>query len=311
MRPADTARLVLLAAIWGASFLFNRITAPAIGPVLTAELRTLIAGIALAGLFRPFRLRRRVAAVVAPLPGGWHLQLALPFLLWAYAALSVTAGVLSVLNATSPMWGCAVRSAAVTGAHEQAACGGTCDRHRGRGARDQSPPAARHCTYPAVAAALAAAFSYGLIATYIRRWRATCPRGAWRPARSSPRGYCSFPSSRYRRPRSCQRRSSWRASWRSACCVAPSAYLLYFRLIADIGATRALTVTYLIPLFGVLWGALFLGEARDLPMLAGGVLVVCRNRAACSGPRLVGQVEADHDEAPRRHRAPGVVGSPR
>ena len=52
------------------------------------------------------------------------------------------------------------------------------------------------------------------------------------------------------------------------------AYLLYFRLIADIGATRALTVTYLIPVFGVLWGALFLGEALTLPMLAGGVLVI-------------------------------------
>ena len=52
------------------------------------------------------------------------------------------------------------------------------------------------------------------------------------------------------------------------------AYLLYFRLIADIGATGALTVTYLIPAFGVLWGALFLGEALTLPMLAGAALVV-------------------------------------
>jgi len=48
MRRADAARLLLLAAIWGASFLFTRITAPVLGPVLTAELRTLIAGIALA-----------------------------------------------------------------------------------------------------------------------------------------------------------------------------------------------------------------------------------------------------------------------
>jgi drug/metabolite transporter (DMT)-like permease len=52
------------------------------------------------------------------------------------------------------------------------------------------------------------------------------------------------------------------------------AYLLYFRLVADIGATGALTVTYLIPVFGVLWGALFLGEAVTMPMLAGGVLVI-------------------------------------
>jgi drug/metabolite transporter (DMT)-like permease len=52
------------------------------------------------------------------------------------------------------------------------------------------------------------------------------------------------------------------------------AYLLYFRLIADIGATGALTVTYLIPVFGVLWGALFLGEAISAPMLTGSGLVV-------------------------------------
>ena len=52
------------------------------------------------------------------------------------------------------------------------------------------------------------------------------------------------------------------------------AYLLYFRLVADIGATGALTVTYLIPVFGVLWGALFLGEAVSLLTLAGAGLVI-------------------------------------
>jgi drug/metabolite transporter (DMT)-like permease len=52
------------------------------------------------------------------------------------------------------------------------------------------------------------------------------------------------------------------------------AFLLYFRLIADIGATRALTVTFLIPLFGVLWGWLFLGETLPPLALGGGALVV-------------------------------------
>jgi len=52
------------------------------------------------------------------------------------------------------------------------------------------------------------------------------------------------------------------------------AFILYFRLIADVGATRALTVTYLIPLFGILWGALFLGEALPAAALAGGVLIL-------------------------------------
>jgi drug/metabolite transporter (DMT)-like permease len=50
------------------------------------------------------------------------------------------------------------------------------------------------------------------------------------------------------------------------------AFVLYFRLIADVGATRALTVTYLFPLFGIFWGWLFLGEALPAAALAGGAL---------------------------------------
>src|SRR5262245_15658554 len=105
MKSADTVRLVLLAAIWGASFLFNRIVAPSLGPVLTAELRTLIGGVALAAWFAAlgfdpeWRLRWRQYLLVA------IFSSALPFVLWAYAALKVSAGLLSVLNATSPMWG--------------------------------------------------------------------------------------------------------------------------------------------------------------------------------------------------------------
>jgi drug/metabolite transporter (DMT)-like permease len=52
------------------------------------------------------------------------------------------------------------------------------------------------------------------------------------------------------------------------------AYLLYFRLIADIGPTRAMTVTFLMPAFGVLWGGLFLDETISVPMLAGAALIV-------------------------------------
>jgi drug/metabolite transporter (DMT)-like permease len=70
------------------------------------------------------------------------------------------------------------------------------------------------------------------------------------------------------------------------------AYVIYFRLIADIGPSRALTVTFLIPLFGVLWGYLFLGEAITANMLAGGALILAGtalalrpNIAAVAPPR--------------------------
>jgi drug/metabolite transporter (DMT)-like permease len=52
------------------------------------------------------------------------------------------------------------------------------------------------------------------------------------------------------------------------------AYLMYFRLIARLGPSRAISVTFLIPLFGALWGALFLGEAVTPAMWAGGAVIL-------------------------------------
>src|SRR4051812_37467317 len=105
MKTADTVRLVALAAIWGASFLFVRIASPAIGPVLTTDLRMLIAGLALAAWFRAigfdaeWRRWWRQYAIVGLLTS------AAPFLLFAYAALSLPAGLMAVINASSPIWG--------------------------------------------------------------------------------------------------------------------------------------------------------------------------------------------------------------
>src|SRR5207245_5035721 len=62
------------------------------------------------------------------------------------------------------------------------------------------------------------------------------------------------------------------------------AYLLYFRLISDIGPARALSVTFLIPLFGVLWGFLFLDEPVTPMMLAGGALIVAGTWVARRSP---------------------------
>ncbi len=52
------------------------------------------------------------------------------------------------------------------------------------------------------------------------------------------------------------------------------AFLLYFRLVRDIGGTSTLTVTFLIPVFGILWNHLFLGEAVPPSMIAGSLTVI-------------------------------------
>ena len=273
MRPADTARLVALAAIWGASFLFNRIAAPALGPVLTAEARTLIAGIALAAYFGvtgynpEWRRWGRQYLIVGVLTS------AVPFLLWAYAALTLTAGLMSVLNATSPMWG-AVWSALLL--RERL------DARRVLGlvigiagvALVTQPEAGKILPYGPVLAALGAAFCYGLAGAYMRRWAGGVPSRGMAVGTQLIAGILLIPFIALAPPEGTPSMPIIASMLALGLVCGAIAYLLYFRLIADIGATRALTVTYLIPVFGVLWGALFLGEALSLAMLAGGALVI-------------------------------------
>ena len=273
MKRADTARLVLLAAIWGASFLFMRIAAPALGPVLTAELRTLIAGVALAAYF-----------AVTGFDPEWRrwgrhyvtvgiLSSAVPFLLWAYAALSLTAGLLSVLNATAPMWG--------------ALCSALLLRERlnarrilglvigvGGVALVTRPESGAELHYPAIVAALAAAFCYGLIAAYIKRWASDAPSRGMAVGSQLAAGILLIPFIALWPPATAPTPGVAASILALGLVCGAIAYLLYFRLIADIGATGALTVTYLIPVFGVLWGALFLGETVSALMLVGAALVI-------------------------------------
>jgi drug/metabolite transporter (DMT)-like permease len=273
MTRGDIARLVSLAAIWGASFLFNRITAPVLGPVLTAELRTLIAGVALAAWF--------ALAAFDPQWRRWWpqyiivgiLSSALPFLLWAYAALTLPAGLLSVLNATSPMWG-ALCSALLLG-----------ERLHGKrilglalgfvGVGLVTRPTSHEALYyPALVAALAAAFCYGLAAAYMKRWAANVPSRGMAVGTQLVAGVILVPFIPLWPPAAAPTALVAASMLALGLVCGAIAYLLYFRLIADIGATGALTVTYLIPVFGVLWGAVFLGEAVPAAMLAGAALVV-------------------------------------
>src|SRR5512147_310698 len=104
MRASDLFRLVLLAAIWGGSFVFLRVVVPALGPIVTADLRVLIAWAALAIYSRAVGLNV-----------GWRrfwpqylmigaFNAALPFFLFAFAALHIPASYSAILNATSPFF---------------------------------------------------------------------------------------------------------------------------------------------------------------------------------------------------------------
>jgi len=270
MRRADLARLLALAAIWGASFLFMRVAAPALGPAATADLRMLIAGAALAGYFawRRFDVGWRRWAGQYFLVGAFNS--AAPFLLYSYAALELSAGAMAVINATSPLFA-ALLGAAFLG--ERLAARRVVGLLLGMaGVALVSRPSGGSAL--AVGAALGAALSYALSAVYLRRWAREVPARAMAAGTQLAGGVLLLPLAAAFPPAALPAPIVWLNVLALGLLCSGLAYLLYFRLIGDLGATQALSVTYLIPIFGLLWGALFLGEPLSMAMLGGGLLVI-------------------------------------
>ena len=246
MTATDAARLVLLAAIWGASFLFVRIAAPVIGPVATADLRMLIAGAALlayyavTGFDAQWRLRWRQYLAIGV------LNSAVPFLLYAYAALELSVGLLAVLNATSPMWAALLGIVALREALTKRRLAGLIVGMAGV-AIVSGPEASTRWGHGAPARGMA-------VGTQLTGGLLLLPLLAISPPGNITPGVAG-------------------AMLALGVVCGALAYVLYFRLVADIGATGALTVTYLIPLFGILWGALALGEALTAARVLGAIVV--------------------------------------
>lgn len=275
MRPIDALRLVTLAAIWGASFLFLRLAAPVIGPWLLAELRVLLAALTLLVVVRASRFDLQWRS-------NWRgylliglVNAAVPFALFSYAAVHIPASYSAVVNATSPLFGALF--AALWLAERL-----TLRRAAGMAAGVAGvallvgfgPLAVTPQVVLAAFAALVGAGSYGLASVLARKSMLSvaplalaagsqiCAAILLAPAYAAWPGAAAFTL------------VSVASVIALAVVCSALALLMYFRLIADIGPARALTVTFLIPLFGILWGAMFLGEQLTPVMLGGAALVI-------------------------------------
>jgi drug/metabolite transporter (DMT)-like permease len=274
MNTANLLRLVLLAAIWGGSFLFMRISAPVLGPALLIEYRVLFAALflALVGFLLKKKLHLRAHWKHYLILGFFNS--ALPFLLFAFAARSLTASVLSVLNATAPMWG-----ALLGAAWSRQRIGMRTALGLAFGTAGVTllvgfdSVAARPGAGIAIAAALVAAFSYGVASLYAKSAKSVEPfanahGSMWASALLVLPALPFFPASGQ------PTIGIMGAVLALGVLCSGIAYLLYFRLIADVGTTSALTVTFLNPVFGILWGALFLGEVVGWYTVAGSAIVL-------------------------------------
>jgi len=275
VKAADYARLVSLAALWGAAFVFLRVAAPVLGPIWTAEFRVLLGALALLAWFRltgvDAGLRRHARSYL--LIGT--VNIALPFALYSYAAMHAPASLLSIVNSTAPIFGLAWSAAFGDERVTSRKAAGLVLGIAGVALIVRLPAGelAPQLGW-ALAAALAACCAYGITGVLMKRFSGgASPRGM-AAGNQLAAALVLLPLLPVLPPLATPTPLVIANLVAPAVLASGVAFLLYFRLIADVGATRALTVTYLIPLFGVLWGWIFLGETLPAAALAGGALIV-------------------------------------
>lgn len=278
-------RLILLAALWGGSFLFLRVAAPVLGALPTTFVRVLLGAGGLALLLVALRLRPRFGGKLAATLALGVVNSGIPFLMFALAARSLPAGYSAILNATTPLMGVLIGALAFGERITAARVGGMVLGMAGVAVLAQAGPVAlTPQVLGGMAACLVATACYGLAGFLTRRW--ITERGGLDSrivALGSQLGavLVLVPVVAWELLRQPQAAATWLAApaqvWGALLalgllCTA-LAYVLYFRLIADVGPLKALTVTFLIPLFGVAWGWLLLGEPATLAHAAGGSLI--------------------------------------
>lgn len=275
MKGLEIAELLLLAALWGGSFLFMQIAAPVLGPVWLIEFRVLLAGLALLPILVRFNLWHEVRRHWISLFIVDCINSAIPFSLLAFASVSLSAGFTSILNATAPLFGTVV---AFVWLRERLTITQLIGFVLGFigviiliGWKSVS---ATPTFVMAASAGLIAALTYAIAAPYIKQKLTGVPSLAVTVGSQLGAAVLLLPALPFTVPQQPITEGIVIAVLGLALLSTAFAYILYFRLIQNIGATKALTVTYLIPLFAMLWGALFLNEAITVSIILGCGLIL-------------------------------------
>jgi len=283
LRRRDIVELLALAALWGGSFLFMRVAVPAFGPFALAFLRVfgaallLVPLLAARGELDALRRHWRPIAIVG------FVNSALPFLCFAYAALTINAGVSAIFNSATPLFAAIVawlwlgdrmtplRVVGLAIGFSGVLWLGWDKADFGRGG-----------SAAAIAACLLATMSYGIGPSLTKRHLGGVPPLAVAAGSQVAAAIFLVAPAALAWPAVAPSPAAWLMMALLAFLGTGFAYVLYFRLIANAGPANAVAVTYLIPIFAVVWGGVFLGE-RLTPTLVAGCLVIFVGTALATG----------------------------
>ncbi|MEJ6579734.1 MAG: DMT family transporter [Akkermansiaceae bacterium] len=275
MRIGDILILLFLAGLWGASFLFMRISAPGFGPVPLVALRMTLAGLFLSPVFFRKQAREMARQYWWPLLVSGVVGTSVAFMLLSYASLTLSAGFTSLMNSSVPIFSAIIasiwlgerlRSLQILGLGF--AILGVVVLVWGKLNFDDSG------TGWAIAACLGACLCYGFGASWMKsRLKGVRPMVASAGSLLGA-GLVLIPFALMRLPQEMPSPVSWASAIALALFCTALAFVFFFKLIQRSGATVATSVTFLIPFFAIFWGWLFLDEAVTPQMIAGLVVTL-------------------------------------
>ncbi|WJG09223.1 DMT family transporter [Aliiglaciecola sp. LCG003] len=275
MRLQDIFELVLLASVWGASFLFMRSATPEFGAFGLVIVRTGIAALCLL----PLLLISRKTAIVRqhwrPILFVGLVNTAIPFCLFSYSTVLLGAGLASILNATAPMFGAIVAYLWLKENLSSLAVFGLLLGFCGVAVISSVRTGVEVTTaLLPVGAALLSTCAYGIAACYTKQFLSGVNTLAIATGSQVFATLALAPFALYFWPDTMPSNDAWLQVIALGVFCTGFAYILYFRLIANVGAAKAITVAYLVPVFGVLWGVVFLSEAVSPLMFVGAMLIL-------------------------------------
>ncbi len=271
----NTLRLIILSALWGGSFIFMRVLSPLLGPLLTACMRTLIAGIFLIVLFRITGYKIYWKRDYKQLVIIGIINSSIPFYMYAYAALHIPASLSSIMNSMAPMFGAILSAIFLIEPLSIKKSVGLLLGTAGVVIVSSLNVAGMGIDYYlSIGACLVAALYYGIGSIYIKLKASHIEPKAIAAGSQLFAGLALLPFT-FLNP------VSIRLDFKLVITVilfavicSALAYLLYYELIKNVGPTKALTVTFLIPVFAILWGYLLLNEPITSTTIIGGLVIL-------------------------------------
>jgi drug/metabolite transporter (DMT)-like permease len=273
MKTIELFLLLLLSAVWGASFLFMRIAAPEFGVIVLIFLRICIALLVLSPLFFSLKIRQEIRENFHHLLVLGLFNTALPFCLIAWTTLSIEAGLTSLLISATPLF------AAVIGhikfkvhlAPRQwfglfvGVIGVLIFSWQKLSFREGGSGFA-------ILSGLFAAFLFASAALYVDRYLKNISAQSISLGSLSAAFFLLMIPGIHYWPQVLPSIPAWIAVFGLAIFGTSFAYLLYFYLMKKVGAMIATTITWINPLFAVAWGMIILGEQLTITIVIGMVI---------------------------------------